>query len=223
MNSPRKVDPVCGMTVHVDSAPARASHQGARYHFCSSACRDRFVQDPPRYLGEGIESPAEEATVGSAAEAEARGTRPCPECGTNVEPIGDAPFLGQLTMTEYATMVRHTWRRRLGRRAYGREHSARLIRALALHALKPESPVARITVEEELTREVARLRADGLNRAQVQREFYHLSRAASDVLVRAGLPTRQTATMIETLDRRLVSLLEWTDTLDHGQRRQYTA
>lgn len=117
--------------------------------------------------------------------------------------------MGDLTMPEYATMVRHIWRHRLGRRAYGREHSARLIRALALHAVKPESPVASIAVEEELTREVARLRADGLNRAQVQRELYHLFRAASDVLVRAGLPVRETAAMIELLGNRLVSLLEW--------------
>jgi YHS domain-containing protein len=206
MNSPKQLDPVCGMTIDADGAPARASHEGVRYHFCSSTCRDRFVRDPLRYLGEGAESPSGWL---SSVESSAGDPRACPECGTTVEPSGETPFLGALTMTEYATMVRHLWRHRLGRRAYGREHSARLVRALALHAVKPESPVAAIAVEEELTREVARLRAEGLNRAQVQRELYHLFRAASEVLVRAGLPARETAAMIELLDRRLVSLLEW--------------
>lgn len=206
MKNPDQLDPVCGMTVNVDDAAARASHEGMRYHFCSPGCRDRFVRDPVRYLGDGADSASGRHLSGETA---AHDPRACPECGTTVESAGEARALGSLTMSEYATMVRHLWRHRLGRRAYEREHSARLIRALALHALKPESPVASIAVEEELSREVARLRAEGLNRAQVQRELYHLSRAASEVLVRAGLPARQTAAMIELLDRRLVSLLEW--------------
>lgn len=206
MNNPNQVDPVCVMAVNSDDAPARTSHEGVRYHFCSPGCRNRFVRDPLRYLGDGADSPP--GRVSSVATA-AHDPRACPECGTTVEPGGETPVLGSLTMREYATMVRHLWRHRLGRRAYEREHSAQLIRALALHALKPESPVASIAVEEELSREVARLRAGGLNRAQVQRELYHLSRAASEVLIRAGLPARQTAAMIELLDRRLVSLLEW--------------
>lgn len=210
MNSPKQLDPVCGMMIDASDAPARASHEGVRYHFCSSACRDRFARDPLRYLGVGAESAAPGPSIGgSADDGSGNDPRVCPECGTTVEPFGDRPFVGDLTMPEYATMVRHLWRHRLGRRAYGREHSARLIRALALHAVKPESPVASIAVEDELTREVARLRTDGLNRAQVQRELYHLFRAASEVLVRAGLPVRDTAAMIELLDNRLVSLREW--------------
>lgn len=206
MSEQRKLDPVCGMTVTVHGAAARTTHDGVRYHFCSTSCRDRFARDPHRYLGDGVEAPPE-----SRPGHEDGSFRPCPECGTLVAGEDD-PFLGTLTMCEYATMVRHEWRRRLGNRAYGREHSARLIRALCLHALKPESPVAAISSEAELTREVARLRADGLNRAQIQRELYHLARAASDVLVRAGLPARQTATMIERLDRHLLALLEWKNT-----------
>lgn len=50
----------------------------------------------------------------------------------------------------------------------------------------------------------------------MQRELYHLFRAASELLVRAGLPTRETATMIELLDRRLVSLLQWNTDSDAG-------
>lgn len=208
MTSPKQLDPVCGMMIDAVDAPARASHEGVRYHVCSSSCRDPFVRDPLRYLGDGTESPSPGPSIGPAADSGRRSDpRSCLECGP--EPSGERPIVGDLTIPEYATMVRHIWRHRLGRRAYGREHSARLIRALALHAVKPESPVASIAVEEELTWEVARLRADGLNRAQVQRELYHLFGAASEVLVRAGLPVRETAAMIELLDNRLVSLLEW--------------
>lgn len=207
------LDPVCGMVVDPKAAPARTTHAGERYHFCAAACRDRFARDPARYLGEGAEPVAMSEVLEEATSADSdTGTaaaRPCPECGTHVQrPEGDE-IVGRLTMAEYATIVRQRWRRRLGRRAYAREHSARLIRALALHALKPESPVAAISVEEELSLEVARLRTDGLNRAQVQREFYHLSRTAAEVLMGAGLTTGQTAAMIETIDAKLVGLLEW--------------
>ena len=42
-------DPVCGMQVDRSSAPARASHAGAGYYFCSDHCRDRFESSPGRY------------------------------------------------------------------------------------------------------------------------------------------------------------------------------
>jgi YHS domain-containing protein len=214
MTAKQVLDPVCGMAVDPESAPARMTHADERYHFCATACRDRFARDPARYLGEGAEPVAMADVLEGATSVEPdNGTtaaRPCPECGTpTLRPVSEEEIVGRLTMAEYATIVRQQWRRRLGRRAYAREHSARLIRALALHALKPESPVAAISVEEELSLEVARLRADGLNRAQVQREFYHLSRAAAQVLMGAGLSTHQTAAMIETIDAKLVGLLEW--------------
>jgi hypothetical protein len=55
---------------------------------------------------------------------------------------------------------------------------------------------------------VGRLRAEGLNRPHIQRELYHLSRAAADVLLGAGLERVATARMIETIDRELLSLIE---------------
>lgn len=213
MTAKQVLDPVCGMVVNPESAPARMTHADERYHFCATACRDRFARDPARYLGQGAEPVAmAEVLEGVTSVEPGNGTaaaRPCPECGTpTLRPVGEE-IVGRLTMAEYATIVRQQWRRRLGRRAYAREHSARLIRTLALHALKPGSPMAAISVEEELSLEVARLRTDGLNRAQVQREFYHLSRAAAQVLLGAGLSAHQTAAMIETIDAKLVGLLEW--------------
>jgi YHS domain-containing protein len=38
-------DPVCGMQVRTDSAPAQRTHGGVHYWFCSDRCADRFV--PP--------------------------------------------------------------------------------------------------------------------------------------------------------------------------------
>ncbi|WP_460871023.1 permease [Parafrigoribacterium mesophilum] len=44
-------DPVCGMQVEKDQAPATHTHDGLRYYFCSDRCHDRFVADPSRYVG----------------------------------------------------------------------------------------------------------------------------------------------------------------------------
>jgi YHS domain-containing protein len=35
-----------------------AGHEGRIYHFCSEACRDRFVEDPPRYSRSSAETPS---------------------------------------------------------------------------------------------------------------------------------------------------------------------
>ncbi|MBI4424537.1 MAG: YHS domain-containing protein [Elusimicrobia bacterium] len=41
-------DPVCGMEVRRASAE-KAVYEGASYHFCSTYCRDEFIQAPGRY------------------------------------------------------------------------------------------------------------------------------------------------------------------------------
>jgi uncharacterized membrane protein YraQ (UPF0718 family)/YHS domain-containing protein len=46
--APGAVDPVCGMSVDADHAPA-AVHDGTTYHFCSDGCRHAFLRDPRRY------------------------------------------------------------------------------------------------------------------------------------------------------------------------------
>jgi Cu+-exporting ATPase len=43
------VDPVCGMTVAIDSLH-RANHNGREYVFCSAGCRTKFTAAPERYL-----------------------------------------------------------------------------------------------------------------------------------------------------------------------------
>jgi len=43
------VDPVCGMRVG-DDAKDQATFQGQTYKFCSPECRDKFEQNPQRYV-----------------------------------------------------------------------------------------------------------------------------------------------------------------------------
>lgn len=42
-------DPVCGMTIDEQKAPATAVFQGKAYHFCSPGCKATFEKDPARY------------------------------------------------------------------------------------------------------------------------------------------------------------------------------
>jgi Cu+-exporting ATPase len=47
----RVIDPVCGMTVDPATARHRAEHAGREYFFCGPRCRERFVEEPERFLG----------------------------------------------------------------------------------------------------------------------------------------------------------------------------
>lgn len=42
-------DPVCGMSVEIDGAPA-LEHDGRTFHFCSRGCRSEFEASPERFL-----------------------------------------------------------------------------------------------------------------------------------------------------------------------------
>lgn len=44
-------DPVCGMSVDPKNAAAAAVRGGSTYYFCSTDCRDKFEQEPDKYLG----------------------------------------------------------------------------------------------------------------------------------------------------------------------------
>jgi YHS domain-containing protein len=44
-------DPVCGMTVNT-SSQHKAAHEGRTYYFCSSGCREKFVENPQKYLAQ---------------------------------------------------------------------------------------------------------------------------------------------------------------------------
>src|SRR5438445_8197942 len=44
------IDPVCGMTVDEQTAPARAVHNGVTYYFCAPGCKRTFEKDPEAVL-----------------------------------------------------------------------------------------------------------------------------------------------------------------------------
>ena len=45
-------DPVCGMMVDDQNAPARSTYLGKTYYFCSEDCRKSFDADPGRYTAD---------------------------------------------------------------------------------------------------------------------------------------------------------------------------
>jgi YHS domain-containing protein len=43
-------DPVCEMDVKEEEAAATYEYKGKTYYFCAVGCKERFAQDPERYL-----------------------------------------------------------------------------------------------------------------------------------------------------------------------------
>lgn len=43
--------PVCGMSVDQANPGATTSYDAQTYFFCSTSCRDAFVADPGRFVG----------------------------------------------------------------------------------------------------------------------------------------------------------------------------
>jgi YHS domain-containing protein len=90
------IDPVCGMQVRTEHAPARLVRHGTTFYFCADRCRDRFESDPGRYdrdkvAPEGTDEVA--AGVPAAPVGGARGQNRAvatvavdPVCGMTVDP-----------------------------------------------------------------------------------------------------------------------------------------
>ncbi len=89
------VDPVCGMTVDINT-PLRTEYKGTTYYFCNPRCRERFAAEPERFLSPAPEtqagpSPAEvgiEYTCPMHPEVVQLGPGSCPKCGMALEPKG---------------------------------------------------------------------------------------------------------------------------------------
>jgi len=43
-------DPVCGKQVDQNKALATSSHNGQKYSFCGQECKNKFDQQPERYI-----------------------------------------------------------------------------------------------------------------------------------------------------------------------------
>lgn len=44
-------DPVCGMNVDPETAPAKSEYMGKTYYFCSAGCKKAFDANPAKYVG----------------------------------------------------------------------------------------------------------------------------------------------------------------------------
>jgi YHS domain-containing protein len=44
-------DPVCGMEVDKETAAATSEHMGETFYFCAQACKEKFDQEPMKYMG----------------------------------------------------------------------------------------------------------------------------------------------------------------------------
>src|SRR5712691_1032272 len=85
------IDPVCGMQVERQLAPASARSGDQTYFFCSDRCRDRFVADPDRFRAGDTRQINDDETRRSTMSQEID-----PVCGMTVEPESAA------AKTEYA-------------------------------------------------------------------------------------------------------------------------
>ena len=89
------IDPVCGMTVHVERGGPSAKHAGHVYYFCSEGCHTKFTADPDRYLTKkGEAEPLPRGilyTCPMHPQIVQEGPGACPICGMALEPMGIPP------------------------------------------------------------------------------------------------------------------------------------
>jgi len=69
-------DPVCQMTVEEEQAAATYQHDGRNYYFCAQGCRDRFAENPEKFLnGQPAGKPSNGSQKAVVAAAESNLTR----------------------------------------------------------------------------------------------------------------------------------------------------
>lgn len=44
------IDPVCGMSVDIETAQWTSEYNGVTYYFCAPGCKRSFDSDPEKYL-----------------------------------------------------------------------------------------------------------------------------------------------------------------------------
>jgi len=113
-------DPVCGMTVTLESGKPSHPWRDDTYHFCSSACHEKFVADPWFYVSGNRERQREvEAAQAQSASGGAplytcpmdpeivqEGPGTCPICGMALEPMSG---VSEGPNTELIDFTRRLW------------------------------------------------------------------------------------------------------------------
>jgi Cu+-exporting ATPase len=101
------IDPVCGMSVTIETAKHRLNYRGQDYFFCGARCRTRFEAEPEKFLQPKQAEPAAPAgtiyTCPMHPEVQQVGPGACPICGMALEPeqvsLDDAPDPELIDMT----------------------------------------------------------------------------------------------------------------------------
>jgi YHS domain-containing protein len=70
-------DPVCGMAFKKAEAKATFDYKGTTYYFCNQGCKDKFAQDPEKYLLKKEEK-TEKAEKCEKAEKAEKAAHGCP-------------------------------------------------------------------------------------------------------------------------------------------------
>ncbi|MDT8283237.1 MAG: heavy metal translocating P-type ATPase [Gammaproteobacteria bacterium] len=92
------IDPVCGMTVTIESEHS-LQHNHHDYYFCSLSCRDKFAASPETYLNpapsnksscqdDSCSLSSNTYTCPMHPEVQQQGPGSCPKCGMALEPEG---------------------------------------------------------------------------------------------------------------------------------------
>ncbi len=103
-----------------------------------------------------------------------------PVCGTPAAiPVG-------LSLTEFETLVRNEWRRRLGPEAYNRARSGKIIRDLINFLAESGEDLSLERISDSLDGVIADLRAEGKGRRAFHQEIAKLRHAVRAVLRQAG-------------------------------------
>src|SRR4051812_33158443 len=108
-----ETDPVCGMSVDPATTRHRADHAGQTYFFCGARCRERFVAEPERFVGDQPMPPPTAAPQGALwtcpmhPEIVREGPGSGPICGMALGPM--TPAAGDESSPELADMTQRFW------------------------------------------------------------------------------------------------------------------
>lgn len=226
-------DPVCGMRFPPEQAAVTMMLKpyDSIFHFCSESCRAAFVTDPVRYLDlrrRTATSDPEESGAGAGLESASPalldpvpGERVCPYCHDTTEvDRGTGVSIEGIRLHELEALVRSEWRRRLGSESYHRRHPEQLIRALALYALIPNSPVLAGELESSIWDVVAELAGETKSRTEVQSELGELVMAIRAVLKRNGVPWDRILTLTDPVLTWVDSMMDWPGGLPVSSRSE---
>lgn len=78
------VCPVSGESILKSQAKASYEYQGKAYYFCCESCKEKFVKDPAKYIGENAEM-KEIYTCPMHPEVQSDKPGKCPKCGMTLE------------------------------------------------------------------------------------------------------------------------------------------